>query len=115
MAAGGVREFDLASYHRRFVALEVCYLGASFQGFARQADSENTIEVRPRHCRLGPREMGSGEGALCRERWVAGPSCASPLAWRSLPPLAPLEPAPSSLTMPRWALTGSRRATCSQR
>jgi tRNA pseudouridine38/39 synthase len=42
----GQREFDISRYRTRFVALELMYIGGAFQGFARQADSENTIEVR---------------------------------------------------------------------
>jgi hypothetical protein len=40
------REFDFSAYRQRHVALEVMYFGWSFQGFARQDSTENTIEVR---------------------------------------------------------------------
>eukprot|EP00879_Flechtneria_rotunda_P018895 GHRR01019833.1.p1 GENE.GHRR01019833.1~~GHRR01019833.1.p1 ORF type:complete len:179 (+),score=51.19 GHRR01019833.1:340-876(+) len=36
--------FDFAKYSQRYVALHLMYVGWSYQGFARQADSENTIE-----------------------------------------------------------------------
>ncbi|GIL65068.1 hypothetical protein Vafri_18923 [Volvox africanus] len=38
------REFDFSRYRTRFVALELMYVGWSFQGFARQDNTENTIE-----------------------------------------------------------------------
>lgn len=44
-AAAGDRVFDFARYGQRFVALHLMYIGWSYQGLARQADSENTIEV----------------------------------------------------------------------
>ena len=40
------REFDMDAYQRRYVALEVFYLGWRYHGFASQADSEETVEVR---------------------------------------------------------------------
>ncbi|KAK9914986.1 hypothetical protein WJX75_003356 [Coccomyxa subellipsoidea] len=38
------REFDMDAYQRRYVALEVFYLGWRYHGFASQADSEETVE-----------------------------------------------------------------------
>lgn len=49
------RPFDFSTYHSRFVALEIAYLGWDFHGFASQADSENTIEVR--NPRMRPRTL----------------------------------------------------------
>lgn len=40
------RELDFGAYQQRYVALELLYLGHAYQGFARQADTEETIEVR---------------------------------------------------------------------
>ena len=45
MAAAESREFDMASYQQRYVALEVFYLGWDYHGFASQAGTEDTIEV----------------------------------------------------------------------
>ena len=45
MAAAESREFDMASYQQRYVALEVFYLGWDYHGFASQADTQDTIEV----------------------------------------------------------------------
>jgi tRNA U38,U39,U40 pseudouridine synthase TruA len=42
----GDRPFDFGRYSQRYVALHLMYIGWSYQGLARQADSENTIEVR---------------------------------------------------------------------
>jgi hypothetical protein len=36
---------DFSAFRQRYVALHLMYLGAGYQGLARQADSENTIEV----------------------------------------------------------------------
>ncbi len=33
------------AYQKRFVALEVLYLGAAYHGFASQADTDCTVEV----------------------------------------------------------------------
>ncbi|GLC76345.1 hypothetical protein PLESTF_001769600 [Pleodorina starrii] len=38
------REFDFSRYRTRLVALELMYVGWTFQGFARQDNTENTIE-----------------------------------------------------------------------
>ncbi|PNW86426.1 hypothetical protein CHLRE_02g086050v5 [Chlamydomonas reinhardtii] len=38
------REFDFGRYRTRYVALELMYVGWAFQGFARQDNTENTIE-----------------------------------------------------------------------
>ncbi|KAG2446693.1 hypothetical protein HYH02_008259 [Chlamydomonas schloesseri] len=38
------REFDFSRYRTRYVALELMYVGWAFQGFARQDNTENTIE-----------------------------------------------------------------------
>lgn len=40
--------FDYSKYGQRSVVLQLMYVGWSYQGFARQADSDNTIEV----CRM---------------------------------------------------------------
>ncbi|KAI8473916.1 MAG: pseudouridine synthase [Monoraphidium minutum] len=49
---------DFSRYRRRYVALHVLYFGGRYQGLARQADSENTIEghffAALRHTRLIP-------------------------------------------------------------
>ena len=39
------RAFDAAAYHKRYVALELSYLGWTYHGFAAQAETDNTIEV----------------------------------------------------------------------
>ena len=44
------RVFDFGAYHARYVALELAYLGWGYQGFASQADTENTIEVLQPSC-----------------------------------------------------------------
>jgi hypothetical protein len=46
LCAAGERVFDFSRYSQRYVALHLMYIGWSYQGLARQADSENTIEVR---------------------------------------------------------------------
>ena len=45
VAAAVSRDFDMASYQQRYVALEIFYLGWNYHGFASQADKEDTIEV----------------------------------------------------------------------
>lgn len=40
----GGKEFDLSAYHQRHVALQLMYSGSTFQGFARQDNTDNTIE-----------------------------------------------------------------------
>lgn len=42
--AGKGRTLDFAKYRLRYVALEVMYIGWAYQGFARQDNTENTIE-----------------------------------------------------------------------
>lgn len=42
---GQPRVFDFSKYQQRSVVLQLMYVGWSYQGFARQADSDNTIEV----------------------------------------------------------------------
>lgn len=42
---GQPRGFDHSKYAQRHVVLQLMYVGWSYQGFARQADSDNTIEV----------------------------------------------------------------------
>ena len=39
------RSFDPSSYCQRYVALEVMYFGWNFNGFARQENTDDTIEV----------------------------------------------------------------------
>ncbi|GAB4821171.1 hypothetical protein N2152v2_008217 [Parachlorella kessleri] len=41
---GGPKDLDFDAYHSRYVALELLYLGGSYQGFATQLDTEETIE-----------------------------------------------------------------------
>jgi tRNA pseudouridine38/39 synthase len=41
-----LRTFQFEKFARRFVALEVMYVGWRFHGFARQDTTEDTIEVR---------------------------------------------------------------------
>ena len=41
----GQRAFNMNAYQKRFVALEVLYLGAAYHGFASQADTDCTVEV----------------------------------------------------------------------
>lgn len=43
------RAFDMDAYQKRYVALEVFYLGACYHGFASQADTDRTVEVLPEH------------------------------------------------------------------
>jgi tRNA pseudouridine38/39 synthase len=43
--AAAAREFDFSKYRQRHIALEVMYVGWGFHGFARQENTENTIEV----------------------------------------------------------------------
>jgi hypothetical protein len=42
------REFNSRAYRLRYVALEVAYLGTKYHGFASQADTCETVEVRLR-------------------------------------------------------------------
>ena len=35
----------MSAYQKRYVALEIFYLGAAYHGFASQADAEVTVEV----------------------------------------------------------------------
>jgi len=42
---GQPRVLDFSKYQQRSVVLQLMYVGWSYQGFARQADSDNTIEV----------------------------------------------------------------------
>ena len=44
-----IRELDFSKCRKRHVALEVMYIGARFQGFARQDSTDNTIEARRAH------------------------------------------------------------------
>jgi tRNA pseudouridine38/39 synthase len=37
--------FDITKFEQRSVVLQLMYVGWSYQGFARQANSDNTIEV----------------------------------------------------------------------
>jgi len=39
------KQMDFSKWRQRYVALHVMYLGSKYQGLARQADSENTIEA----------------------------------------------------------------------
>lgn len=39
------RQFNMGAYQKRYVALEVFYLGAAYHGFASQADTDRTVEV----------------------------------------------------------------------
>lgn len=41
----GERAFNMKAYQKRYVALEVFYLGAAYHGFASQADTDCTVEV----------------------------------------------------------------------
>ena len=43
-AKGGPRAFDINKYARRSVVLQLMYVGWNYHGFARQTDTENTIE-----------------------------------------------------------------------
>lgn len=43
---GEHRTLDFARHATRRVALQLLYVGWSYHGLARQADSDNTIEVR---------------------------------------------------------------------
>jgi hypothetical protein len=44
-AAGQKRVFDFSKFEQRSVVLQLMYVGWSYQGYARQADTDNTIEV----------------------------------------------------------------------
>lgn len=44
--AGKERPFDFSAYPRRHVALRLAYLGWSYQGFAVQENTDNTVEAR---------------------------------------------------------------------
>lgn len=44
--AGKDRPFDFSAYPRRHVALRLAYLGWSYQGFAVQENTDNTVEAR---------------------------------------------------------------------
>ncbi len=41
-----IRPFDLSKYPLRHIALKIAYIGWNSHGFAAQADSDETIEVR---------------------------------------------------------------------
>eukprot|EP00878_Enallax_costatus_P019419 GHUV01020489.1.p2 GENE.GHUV01020489.1~~GHUV01020489.1.p2 ORF type:complete len:202 (+),score=77.81 GHUV01020489.1:119-724(+) len=43
------KSFDFEKYRQRYVALQLMYVGWDYHGFARQADTDNTIEVGA-HC-----------------------------------------------------------------
>jgi hypothetical protein len=45
VCAAGERTFDISKFQRRHVALHVAYVGWQYQGLARQADTDRTIEV----------------------------------------------------------------------
>lgn len=46
------RVLDFSKYRQRYVAIEVMYLGGGLHGFARQDNTENTIEVCRRVSRM---------------------------------------------------------------
>lgn len=52
-AAGQKRTFNFNKFGQRSVVLHLMYVGWDYQGFARQADIDNTIEV------------GCGSGRQC--------------------------------------------------
>ncbi len=45
----------MGAYQRRYVALEVFYCGWNYHGFASQADTQETVEVREAHKHARPR------------------------------------------------------------
>ena len=42
------RQFNMGAYQKRYIALEVFYLGSAYHGFASQADTDRTVEVNHR-------------------------------------------------------------------
>ncbi len=70
------REFDFSVYRQRHVALEVMYFGWSYQGFARQESTDNTIEVRLALTVCGHQVMH------CMEEWRHSHGRVTPFAWR---------------------------------
>ena len=53
----GERAFAMNAYQKRYVALEVFYLGAAYNGFASQADTELTVEVSAKYEAELPRPL----------------------------------------------------------
>ncbi len=45
VAAKQHKDMEFSQYRKRYVALEIAYVGTNFHGFARQENSNNTIEV----------------------------------------------------------------------
>ena len=66
MPSAESREFDMASYQQRYVALEIFYLGWDYHGFASQADTEHTIEVIIFVTALSAAHQ---DGSMPREHW----------------------------------------------
>lgn len=64
LPGAGDKDLDFSSYHSRYVALELLYLGGAYQGFAAQADSEETIEVRGGLTRGAEGIIGKGAGPV---------------------------------------------------
>ena len=54
---GGGADLDFASYRQRYIALELLYLGHAYDGFARQDNTDATIEAS------GGRGGGGGASA----------------------------------------------------
>ena len=59
VACAGKRQFNMGAYQKRYVALEVFYLGTAYHGFASQADTDRTVEVNCK-CQCMLVRLGSG-------------------------------------------------------
>jgi tRNA pseudouridine38/39 synthase len=46
------REFNMANYHQRHIALKIAYLGWNYSGFSSQEGIEQTVEVSSSFCSL---------------------------------------------------------------
>ena len=50
----------MGAYQKRYIALEVFYLGTAYHGFASQADTDRTVEVS-HGCQCMLARLGSGK------------------------------------------------------
>ena len=63
----------MGAYQKRYVALEVLYLGSAYHGFASQADTDRTVEVKHNRQCISVR-LGSGT-LQSSSRWLVPGAC----------------------------------------
>ena len=96
------RAFDFGAYHTRYVALELAYLGWGYQGFASQADTNNTIEVRTLCC---------SQRFFLTEATANRSGCPASMLWVTLqaPPRLAVQTGPESLRLKAHSSTRAPR------